>query len=113
MLHGDNYTNNSYIPITDIGNGNALLCVTNNTDCCGLPRRAGEWFYPNGSTVRIRSAGDDFFRGRGFRAVHLYRLHSAMSPTGLYRCVVPDSNGVNQTLYVHIGLNRGECKTIR
>ena len=108
-LGGINLTNNSHILITDIGTDeNALLCVTNNINCCSyVYYRAGEWFYPNRSSVPNNVAGHDFFRGRGSSVVRLSRRNNVESPTGQYRCDVPDRNDVTQILYINVG-RRGE-----
>ena len=55
---GENiYCNNSIVTVDDIAeNDSALLCYTNNVECCetdGLTGQ-GEWYFPNGTTVGIR-----------------------------------------------------------
>lgn len=112
MLNGVRYTNNSYIPITDIGRGedDSLLCVTDNTACCNTPFRAGEWYYPNGSAVRREGEGDDLFRDRRLRVVRLNRRSASSTPTtGLYRCEIPGSSAEIKTLLVNI---YRDCKII-
>ena len=45
--------------ITDIEEDeNSLVCVTNNTSCC--KNLVGEWYFPNGSQVKIEGAGEAF-----------------------------------------------------
>ena len=42
--------------------------------------------------------------------VRLNRRNNATSPTGVYRCEIPDASGTNQTLYVGIYVESGgEC----
>ena len=107
-LRGITYSNNSVVSISDIGEGeDALLCQTDKTQCCrmrdNLPDRVafGQWFFPNGDEVG--NDDGDFFRNRGEGIVRLNRRNNALSPTGRYRCVIPDASGVNQTLYVDVG----------
>ena len=89
--------------ITDIGSTDeeSLLCITDNTDCCG--RYMGEWYFPNNmSTVRTEGDGGSFFRDRGPSVVRLHRRHNVTMPTGLFHCEVPDASGVNQRIYITV-----------
>ena len=45
----------------------------------------------------------DFYRNRGPSVVRMHRRRGGV--TGIYRCVIPDATGVNQTMY--IGLYTG------
>ena len=107
-LRGTTFSNNSVVSITDIGDGeDALLCHTDNTQCCrvrdNLPDRVafGLWFFPNGDEVG--NDDGDFFRNRGESIVRLNRRNNAHSPTGRYRCEIPDASSEEQTLYVDVG----------
>ncbi len=120
FLNGVVYSNNSVVPLQDIGegiaylnrdNGNAaLFCITNLVSCCrGTDGgSAGEWYLPGESVpvVGINSASPsaDFNRGRGPSAVLLHRMNSGVGPTGVYTCVAPDENGIVQQLYIGVGL---------
>ena len=100
--------NNSYVDVNDIGEyDDALLCHTDKPDCCypyyGL--RVGEWYYPNGSRVRIQGGyQDEFYRNRGAQIVRLNRRQGTFTARGLFRCEVPDINNNIQTVYVNIGM---------
>ena len=51
---GTPINNDSFVSVGDNSNYNdvnALLCLTNATDCCGGPYRVGEWYFPNGTVV--------------------------------------------------------------
>ena len=86
----------------DIGEyENALLCVTDRAYCCQTVR-AGDWLYPDNTYVPTVSAGSDLYRNRGPQAVRLNRRNDAISPTGKYLCMIPDSRGVSQTLVANI-----------
>ena len=115
-LKGKVYANNSVIPITEIGetdvsmlslpqdSNNGLQCITDKVACCRhSPNTAGGWFFPNGTMVE--TAGSSFYRNRGHDdgTVNLNRLEEAMSPTGLFCCVVPDATDVSQTICAKIG----------
>ena len=71
--------------------------------------RAGEWYFPDGTTVPIEGEGENgattFYRNRGDDgSVNLNRLNSdVMSPTGLFCCEVPDANDINKTVCINIG----------
>ncbi len=115
------YSNNSVVPLQDIGegtayldgdNGNAaLFCITNLVSCCrgADGGSAGEWYLP-GESVPVVGISDpaspsaDFTRSRGPSAVLLHRMNSDMGSTGVYTCQVPDENRVVQQLYIGVGL---------
>ena len=108
--------NNSVVLINDIGNarpdgdgGNALICSTTLTPCCAAQtNRYGEWYYPSGTPLRPGGTGDAIFRDRVdaslgiMGSVRLHRRNNALSPVGIYGCVIPDAYRVNQNLYVGI-----------
>ena len=94
--------------LDEIGEENAaLFCLTNEIDCCRSSdtpegvRGIGEWFFPDGSSVKNEGSGDDFYRGRGPSFVRLQRRNNAQT-TGVFRCEVPDASGTNQQLYVGV-----------
>ena len=95
--------------VDDIGEGdNALLCYTNKTDCCGLPNRAGEWYFPGNEDMIVGTLGmpprnNLFYRNRGQSVVLLHRRGSPPE-RGRFRCEVPDANNITQTLFVNIGM---------
>ena len=102
LLREEQYLNNSGVMISSIGEGDdALMCVTDKPDCCRFPH-FGEWYFPNGSSVRTFGHGHDFYRNRGPQTVRLNRRNNAMYPTGIYHCELPDRNGINRTLYVEL-----------
>lgn len=78
------------------------MCVTDNVNCCGLPNRAGEWYYPNGTIVSRSTEGLDFFRTRGSQSVILNRRNDAQSPIGQYCCKVPDASQTTQIICINI-----------
>ena len=92
-LDGNQLANYSIVNLKDIGEGEcALICYTNSPGCCVIPR-AGEWYFPNGSAVSIEGDMKDFYGFRDSMVVRLNRRYNVVSPTGLYCCDIPGSNG--------------------
>ena len=83
--------NNSYISITDIGEGRngALICFTDNSSCCNINGRG--WFFPNRSVVSVNVSSIYFSRGPSMLSFN--RRNNAMPPSGLYCCDIPDADG--------------------
>ena len=115
-LNGTIYQNNSVVTLEDIGEGDdALLCITDITDCCRPPytNAIGNWFFPNGS--RVPSAGSqwDFYRTRRQSVVLLHRRRGGAD--GIYRCEIPvpqsDAEDVNQTIFIGV-YNTSTGKTL-
>ena len=88
--------------LEDIGDGDyALLCMTNLTACCKHPYTdvaLGNWFFPN--KTRVLSSGNNFYRDRGKMVVQLHRRRGVVE--GIYRCEIPDSMNVLQTIYIGV-----------
>lgn len=101
-LNGQVYYNNSAISIEDVGEGrNALLCKTDKEDCCRVqPNRYGEFYYPNGTQVPIRTQQHGFYRQRGEQQILLNRRDGIVSPTGKYRCKIPEASGAFVNIYI-------------
>ena len=103
-LGGTTYLNNTVVLVDDIGEeGNALLCVTSEQDCCTTDRR-GEFYYPDGVLVPTRNIGDDFYRNRGDGFIRLNKRNGATSLTGRYRCEIPDAAGNLQNIVIEVGM---------
>ena len=109
LLAGQLYPNNSVVTLNDIGIrfldfGPALYCLTPSTECCSrseTPNEATvirEWYLPDGG--QLLSTGT-FSREQVSSAVSLYR-NGVTSPTGVFRCEVPDASGNSQNIYVGI-----------
>ena len=105
--------NHGYVMISDIGstNDNALLCITNRPATFGS-NSGGDWFAPDGDEVG--SFSDPNVQGFGRnRAPMLVRLlnKGGTPEQGIYYCVVDDTGGVTQTVYVGLynsgGGNKG------
>ena len=109
-LRGATYQNNSIVILEDIGEGDdALLCMTNQTACCGPANMPvlGNWFFPNGSRVPSSGGNWDFYRDRGQMVVRLHRRRGGVE--GIYHCEIPDIFGFTQTIYIGVySANTGE-----
>ena len=93
-LDGNQLANYSVVNLADIGEGDcALICYTNSSDCCVRPVKAGEWYFPNRSAVSIQGEMKDFYRNREGMTVRLNRRNNVTSPTGIYCCDIPGSDG--------------------
>ena len=101
-LDGKIYLNNSALPLSEVGEGeNALYCKTNKEDCCATrPNRFGEFYYPNGVQVPIARQQHGFYRNRGEQIIRLNRREGIMSPTGMYRCEIPNADGEMVKIYI-------------
>ena len=92
--------------LEDIGeNDTALLCVTNLTACCRHPdsengSSLGNWFFPNGTRVPSYNYSSDLYRDRGQMVVRMKRRGDGEE--GIYRCEIPGSMDVNQTVYIGV-----------
>ena len=115
LLRGRLYGNNSIVTISDIGvDSRSLLCLTNNIECCRQSDgffgvgNLGEWYFPNnGSAVRVNGAGGNMYKNRGPSVVRLHRRNSAMMPTGVFHCEIPDANGIFKNVYIGVYLQGG------
>ena len=107
-LKNETHYNNSIVTLEDIGEQgvDALLCKTNQTACCIQPSIIGNWFFPNGTRVPSGVVNDttniqwDFYRNRGEMVVRTHRRRGGVD--GIYRCEIPDTAGVNQTIYIGV-----------
>ena len=90
--------NNDTFGITD-----ALWCQSANVSSTNI----GVWYYPNGTEVPLfdgnfsdSSAPSPVYSRRFFGQIALARNGGLSGYEGLYKCIIPDENGVNQTLVV-------------
>ena len=100
------YANNSIIQNTKIGEtdpytsqNEGLQCITDKIPCCETePNNSGEWYFPNGTTVLAQGSAISFYHNEGDDGtVTLNRINSdAISPTGLFCCVIPDATDTLQ-----------------
>ena len=94
--------NNTFVFRGSIGEGQdiSLHCVTDNSECC--TNGQGNWYDERGDGVHQGSDGNsDLYVTRGPGVVYLNR--GTGGSVGLWRCDVPDSNGVQQSIYIYLG----------
>ena len=60
----------------------------------------GIWFYPNDTRVPNEQKKWDFYKNRGQMRVVLNRRRGGVE--GIYRCEIPDSMNVTQTIYIGV-----------
>ena len=99
---GQIYANNSVLSLSSVGEGDsALICRTNNSECCDTPpNRYGDFYYPSGTKVPINKFRHGFYRNRGYQEVYLNKRSGITTPVGVFRCQIPDSNGSMQNIYI-------------
>ena len=87
--------------LEDIGESSeeALLCLTNLTACCNSGG-IGNWYFPNGTRVPSSGGHWGFQRTRDQMIVLLQRRRGGVN--GIYRCEIPDSMNVMQTIYIAV-----------
>ena len=103
FLNGNLYPNNSLVNLDIIGKGTkALFCLTNNISCCERASEAG-WFGP--TEVRIMAEMENtisFYTSRGPSAIHLNKVATGSSQTGIFHCRIPDADGNEKIIYIGI-----------
>ena len=103
-FEGNDLANNSYILRARIreGHNDSLHCVTDNSDCCS--NGEGNWYDERKREVHQGSDGpsDSLYVTRGDGVVYLNRGERGGS-SGMWRCDIPDSNGVLQSIYIYLG----------
>ena len=100
-FRGNVLENNSYIHRTNIGEGHndSLHCVTDNSDCCS--NGEGNWYNSTGEVQQGPVGTSSLYVTRGDGVVYLNRRRGGRS--GMWRCDIPDSNGVQQSIYIYLG----------
>ena len=53
----------------------------------------------------MKKAGYGFYRDRGVQEVRLNQREGVTSPTGKFRCAVPDASGTIQNLIIYLQLS--------
>ena len=67
----------------------------------------GNWYFPNRSRVLSGGNQRDIYRNRGQMVVRMNRRKDGVE--GIYRCVIPDTFGFIQTIYIKVcSANTGE-----
>ena len=102
-FEGNFLSNNTYLFRKDIGEdqNDSLHCVTNNSDCCNNGQ--GNWYNETGGEVQQGPDGDsNLYVTRGDGVVYLNRKNKG-GQSGMWRCDIPDINGIQQSIYIYLG----------
>ena len=94
--------NNSFVLRMLIGahQGISLHCVTDSSECC--TNGQGNWYDERGYEVHQGPvANSDLYVTREQGVVYLN--HRTGGSLGLWRCDIPDSHGVRQSIYIYLG----------
>ena len=103
-LGGEHIPNNGFVPVESIGSTDvdALVCEADRSSCCSS--LVGNWLFPNGTEVpEDESTGWLFWTSHDMGVLRLHRSQEVglgQNATGLYRCLVPTSQGATVTLRV-------------
>ncbi len=105
MHNGRTFLNNSLIFLESVGDSDdtSLLCITTNPFCCET-NRSGSWFSPQGDALLENSSSSaDLYQSWGDdQSIRLSRLSNSSLEEleeGLYRCEIPDRDGITQVIY--------------
>lgn len=91
--------NISIISSADIGSSSGLACGS----ALDTNQNIGEWFYPDGSPVRMITSGDPLYMLLRIGRVDLNRQGTVTSALeGIYTCRIPDQDNTVQSLHVGI-----------
>ena len=96
-----NIQDNSIVRLAALG---TLLCTTSYQQCC---QNRGQWHYPNGSVVPTSQPGSLLFTSRTDQGILGLQPRTNFQETipgvdGVYKCQIPDENGITQNLYTWI-----------
>ena len=101
------------MPLEDIGEGDdALLCMTNFNACCQASytetgSALGNWYFPNRTRISVNVTSEeqrDIYDTRNQSVVRLNRRSGGVE--GIYRCEIPVSMNVTQTIYIGVYTSR-------
>ena len=89
--------------VDDIGQENdSLVCITDqhsHTENVTWPA-IGNWYFPNGTRVPDNGTQWDFDETRGHMMIPMQRRGDLED--GIYRCEIPDTMNVTQTIYIGV-----------
>ena len=102
---GENIPTNLYVDISNLTtNQTALICRTDNVNCCSDGRTEGKWLAPSGTQISSDpNSPQGFYSSGSFQELRLIRGVGTHSD-GIYTCKLPDSS--TQIQMVYVGLYR-------
>ena len=109
---GNVLQNNSYLSLQQIGQVNFLLqsdiyalgCMTDGLKYC-CKNGKGKWYNRKGKEITNYNffGSSNLYVTRGDGVVYLNRRDGGSS--GMWRCDIPDSDGVLKSVYIYLGKN--------
>ena len=99
---GENLPTNGYVAISQLGTteDTALVCRTDQANCCDGDNIEGGWFNPNGTMVEFNpNSSQGFYSSGGFDGILLLR-GSGIPEEGIYTCRTTDNSSTTQTVFV-------------
>ena len=81
-----------------------LLCLTdfyqffNESE---VIKDIGQWYFFNGSAVTLNTS-NDIYMTNDLGVARLHRRNKALIPTETFRCEIPDSNNITQSIYIRV-----------
>ena len=106
FLNGVFLPKNSIVLLSNIGVGSsALFCLTNVAECCTEVDNS-PWRFPNDTEV-MEESSSDVYMTRSFSSSILSRKNRTVGPTGVYSCMIPDSNSI-RSLSIGVYNNKNE-----
>ena len=108
LLSGGSVTESMLLQNTSILSYNAIR--GRGIACSSSGNQIGEWYYPDGTTVREQGSGGPFYVLKRINGrIDLFPRNSlGVNDEGIYTCIIPDEDGMDQTLYIGVYSNTGE-----
>ena len=112
---GENLPNHSYVDLTLVGTvtndpGNIVRCITGLSSCCTANQgvHLGDWYFPDGDSLPLRSPGIDIFERRGPQQVGTMPRHHLVYIIVRFQPVNDDNDlSVGETVYVGLYASGG------
>ena len=99
---GENLPTHSYVAISELGTteDTALVCRTDQANCCNGDIIEGGWFNPDGTMVEFNAnSSQGFYSSVDSKGVHLLR-GSGIPVEGIYTCRATDSSSTTNSVFI-------------
>ena len=110
--NGQVLLNHAYLNLSQVGNttSRSVRCRTNYFSCCTVvDREQGGWYLPSGLISSDSMSTPDIYVEHKNQEVCLSRKNNVNRPSGIYRCDIPTSTSVMQSLYLGLYYGSGGC----
>ena len=108
---GENLPTHGYVAISQLGTteDTALVCRTDQANCCDGGNIEGGWFNPNGTMVEFNAnSSQGFYSSGGSDGIRLLR-GSGIPVEGIYTCRATDNSSTTQNVFVGLYNDGGIC----